>query len=59
MNILHPQTSIVPIIKGDLKVAVQGLLGTGFFVGTPREPYLVTAKHVFEGTELEEGEHYG
>jgi len=58
MSILQPQSSIVPILKGDTDRAIRELLGTGFFVGTPQEPYLVTAKHVFENTSLSGGEHF-
>ena len=58
MRILHPQTSIVPILKGDSDMAIRELLGTGFFVGTTQDPFLVTAKHVFERNELSKGEYY-
>ncbi|HZF28579.1 MAG TPA: serine protease [Gammaproteobacteria bacterium] len=56
-TLLNPRHSIVPIMRGSSEGLTQ-LLGTGFFVGSKRTRHLVTAKHVFDGNPLREGEIY-
>jgi V8-like Glu-specific endopeptidase len=54
---LDPFSAIIPILRLDANGLVKGVAGTGFFVGT--RPLVVTAKHVFLGDPLAEGEQFG
>lgn len=54
---LDPFSAIIPILRLGADGHVKGVAGTGFFVGT--RPVVVTAKHVFLGDPLAEGEQFG
>ncbi|MEJ0038935.1 MAG: serine protease [Gammaproteobacteria bacterium] len=54
----RPQDAIVPIVRWSDSLPIKQLLGTGFFVGSGEKIHVVTAKHVFEGNPLLDGEKY-
>jgi len=55
---LKPDRAIVPIVRYAPEKPISELLGTGFFVGDADALHLVTAKHVFHGSPLNDGEKY-
>jgi len=55
---LKPDRAVVPIVRYAPSKPISELLGTGFFVGNGDVLHLVTAKHVFEGSPLNEDEKY-
>jgi hypothetical protein len=55
---LNVDRAIVPIVRYAPDKPISELLGTGFFVGNADALYLVTAKHVFMGSALKDGEKY-
>jgi hypothetical protein len=59
MRVVRPEKSIVPIVRAGEGVPIKELLGTGFFVGSPSELHVVTARHVFDDNPLQDGELYG
>lgn len=56
---IKPEHAIIPIVRCTEAPDIKELLGTGFIVGQGDKIYVVTAKHVFESSPLEEGEKYG
>lgn len=48
----------MPILRGNTKLALTTLLGTGFFVGSGASRHLITAKHVFSSNPVADDEHY-
>lgn len=55
---LKPERAVVPIVRYAPTKPISELLGTGFFVGKGDALHVVTAKHVFEGSPLNEEEKY-
>jgi len=58
MTVLSPDSAIIPIVRYKKSQPISELLGTGFFVGSKENLYIVTAKHVFLDTALQESEEY-
>lgn len=59
MNTFDPTKAIVPIVKMAKNDPIQEVLGTGSFVGIGENIYILTAKHIFEGSKVDSGEGYG
>jgi hypothetical protein len=59
MDKFAPDKAIIPIVKGRPDKKISELLGTGFFVSLDQALYVLTAKHVFEGSPLVNDEFYG
>lgn len=55
---LKPDRAIVPIVRYAPNKPISELLGTGFFVGDEATIHLITAKHVFSGSPLNDSEEY-
>ena len=58
MKEFAPDKAIIPIVKGSREKQINELLGTGFFVCASGELHVLTAKHVFQDSPLDKGEHY-
>lgn len=52
MDEFEPTRSIIPLVKASKHQPIQEILGTGSFIGKDKEVYILTAKHIFEGVEL-------
>lgn len=48
MNTFEPEKTIVPIVIASKEDPIQEILGTGCFIGTGKQLYILTAKHIFE-----------
>ena len=58
MREFAPHNVIIPIVKGTQAKKITEVLGTGFFVRASGELHVLTAKHVFQDSPLDKGEHY-
>ena len=58
MREFAPHNAIIPIVKGTQAKEISEVLGTGFFVRASGDLHVLTAKHVFQGSPLDKGEHY-